>query len=334
MAVSQHNVNTPAPATLYIPTEDYHTKLPIPRPKTLVPPLELGEYGADNLVLRPPTEHQFEEGNFILPGFFDRVNQSWFLQRAPNTVWTYAKRRQAQQILPFLYLGPASAARDRDFIQSEGITLLLSIRDKRSANSLLMSGTRIADELGIQSSVIDVENEQELISLYPSIIRGINQHISSGLSARPDLPPRVLAYCESGNGRSASVVIAYIMSMLNMSMPSALWAVSHRRMCVHLEDSMQNILQSYQAILDAKREVVKAHKQSAETSTNSESLQPSKDQAGSLVRKRSFIEFNGDHTTSISAEGTPSSAGQSNILIESEVEHLKQKPAPFVERVL
>lgn len=328
----QQNSVPQGPGELYTPAHDYHTSVPIPRQKTMVPPLTLGAYSDDNMVLEPPKEHPFEDGEFVPPGFFDRAHHTWFSHHASTADWTYAQRREAQQILPFLYLGPASMARDRDFIRNEGITLLLSIRDKRSAIARLLSGAKVAEELGIQADTVDVESEQELISRYPSIIRGINQHVLSGVSARPDLPPRVLVFCESGNGRSASVVIAYIMSMMNLDMASAMWAVHHRRFCIDVDEAMQTLLQSYQAILDAKKEVAKARRQEATTSS-SLGIQPLSHPGGHLTKKRSFIEYDGDTNTSTDFGNNGTSVQQSTIQANNDGEHLKQKPAPFIERV-
>lgn len=77
--------------------------------------------------------------------------------------WKYESRRQAQSILAFLYLGPSSAARDGKFLKEQGITMLLVIRDTATASSGLLSGQRIAKELGIVSKAIDVQGTQELI---------------------------------------------------------------------------------------------------------------------------------------------------------------------------
>lgn len=321
------------PGALYTPAHDYHTFVPIPRPKTLVPPLTLGAYSDDNMILEPPKEHPFEIGEFVPPGFFDRAQHTWFSHHASTADWTYAQRRAAQQILPFLYLGPASIARDKDFVRNEGITLLLSIRDKRSAIARLLSGAKVAEELGIQADAVDIESEQELISRYPSIIRGINQHLLSGVSARPDLPPRVLVFCESGNGRSASVVIAYIMSMMNLDMASAMWAVHHRRFCIDVDESMQTLLQSYDAILDAKREVAKARRQEATTSS-SLGIQSLSHPGGQLTKKRSFIEYDDDTHTSADFENNAFSVQRTAAQVNSDAEHLRQKPAPFIERVI
>lgn len=328
----QHSVPPTNPAALYTPTQEYHTYVPGYRHKILVPPSALGDKDSDNLVIEPPKDHVFEVGEFVPQGFFNQVDQSWFFHTASRNEWTYAMRREAQQILPFLYLGPASVARDKEFVKNEGITLLLSIRDKRSAIARLLSGTKVAEDLGILSDSIDVDNDQELIALYPEAIRRINRHLASGRSASPGVPPRVLVFCESGNGRSASVVIAYIMSMLNMDMAASMWAVHHRRFCIDVDESMQVLLQSFQSILDAKREVMKARRQESQTLLSAQLPSHSQNQ-GHLTKKRSFIECDdGAELANGHAINSIDSMQQDMIDIDGDSGHPRQKPAPFVER--
>ncbi|MCP6423762.1 hypothetical protein NL463_31080, partial [Klebsiella pneumoniae] len=44
--------------------------------------------------------------------------------------WTYERRREAQMILPYLYLGPMTAAKDEAWMRKEGITMVLGVRQK------------------------------------------------------------------------------------------------------------------------------------------------------------------------------------------------------------
>ncbi|OKL63725.1 hypothetical protein UA08_00821 [Talaromyces atroroseus] len=333
--VQRNNVLSKTPAALYAPAHDYHAAVPSYYMKTLIPPSTLGDRKSDNLVIEPPKDHTFETGEFVNQGFFDKVHQSWFLHKAPRAEWTYSMRREAQQVLPFLYLGPASVARDKKFVKDEGITLLLSIRDKRAAIVRLLSGTKVAEELGVQSDSVDVDSDQELIALYPQAIRRINQHISSGASAGSDLPPRVLVFCESGNSRSASVVIAYLMSMLNMDMAAAMWAVHHRRFCIDVDDSMRLLLLSFQSILDAKREVAEARRQESQQASlavNPISCHSHGHGGCHLTKKRSFIEYDDDTTLAIGHAMDCIESAQTHL--EGDSEHLRRKPAPFIERSL
>ena len=88
--------------------------------------------------------------------------------------WRYEMRRSAQAIQPFLYLGPSSAARDLDFLRREGITLLLVIRNTMTAAVRLLSGEKVATELGIQAAAVDVAGNQELIAAFPRACKIIN----------------------------------------------------------------------------------------------------------------------------------------------------------------
>ncbi|KAH8698474.1 protein-tyrosine phosphatase-like protein [Talaromyces proteolyticus] len=321
---ASHGRSAPA----YLPAHEYHAAIPQVPQTFLVPPMALGDKNLNRFIVEPPEEHGFDVGEFVDSGFFNQVDQSWFSHRAKRETWLYAMRREAQQILPFLYLGPSSVSKDQDFLRREGITLLLSIRDRRSANVRLLSGAKVAEELGILADSVDVEGEAELIASFPNAIRRINKHITSGASAQQGLPPRVLVFCEAGNERSASVVIAYVMAMFNMTMANAMWTVQHRRFCINVDESMQSLLRSFETILEAKRQVAAARRQES-LMGQSQPLPQSK-----LLKKRSFIEYDNDQQHSSGPGGNLGnySTGMSNA--EDSPEHLKQKPAPFVDRVV
>ncbi|TVY23968.1 Serine/threonine/tyrosine-interacting protein A [Lachnellula hyalina] len=183
--------------------------------------------------------------------------------------WKYDWRRKAQPILSFLHLGPSSAARDITYIQTQGITMLLVIRDSRSANARLLSGEKIARQLGIEAAAIDVADYQELIAAFPRAIQTINNHLISeyrkhnpsglrqGTKSRTPWG-KVLVFCESGNERSAEVVAAYLMSMYRLDLIAAIQYIQTRRFCVAFDDSMKNLLLNYQQLLEARRSVAGA----------------------------------------------------------------------------
>lgn len=223
--------------------------------------------------------HQFAEGDFIPEGFFDRANLDGFTRRFNARQWTYELRREAQFVFPFLALGPVSALRDRDSIRERGFTLLLGIRNTRSALAKLVSGEKTAAELGIQADTVDVLDGQELISAFPRAIRRINDHLA-GMDCNSETPfqtgnsnkdlvnsntnssagpepnrRKVLVFCESGNDRSAAVVVAYIMAMLNNDAMTATRLVQENRYCVTFDEPMRHLLLSFDSILKAKRDV-------------------------------------------------------------------------------
>lgn len=177
--------------------------------------------------------------------------------------WKYEMRRSAQAIQPFLYLGPSSATRDLDFMRREGVTMLLVIRNTMTAAASLLSGDKVARELGIQASAVDVAGNQELIAAFPRACKIINDHlisqfrygvvngtVHSGSSAPPG---KVLVFCESGNERSAAVVAAYLMNMFGLDLISAIQYVQSQRFCVAFDDGLKNLLLNYEELLKAQR---------------------------------------------------------------------------------
>ncbi|KAI9038786.1 dual specificity protein phosphatase family protein [Aspergillus affinis] len=199
----------------------------------------------------------FPEGEFVPPGFFERVHTEMFTLPPRMNDWKYQMRREAQMILPFLYLGPWACLKDRVWLDREGFTLLLAIRDQRLAHARLVSGEKAATELGIETYAVDTENNQELIMALPRAIRLINDHVSTPANAQSHNSSRrkVLLFCETGNGLSALVLIAYLMVMFNMEFPQALQTVQLQRFCIDLDESLKHIMLSFESILAAKRDV-------------------------------------------------------------------------------
>ncbi|KAK4199455.1 protein-tyrosine phosphatase-like protein [Triangularia verruculosa] len=176
--------------------------------------------------------------------------------------WQYAHRRLAQPILDFLYLGPASAARDRDFLREKGITLILGIRDSRYTG-MLKSIERAAEEVGISADTIDVPPMQPLVGLFGIAIQKINAHLVAVARSSPlgHRKGRVLVVCETGNERSATFLAAYLMSMFSLDLVQAIQFVTLQRFCVSFSDTDKLVLRTYQDILQAKRDVTRNREQ-------------------------------------------------------------------------
>src|SRR5213078_413200 len=131
-------------------------------------------------------------------------------------------RREAQHILPHLYLGPLSAAKDIAFLRRENITFLLAVRNSMTARAHLLSASKeIAKDPELRDRIrfdsIDVSGNMELIASFQDATRIIDEHLYK--EVRPEVPRRMpdgspyqpenggktLIYCESGNERSAAV---------------------------------------------------------------------------------------------------------------------------------
>lgn len=247
--------------------------------------------------------HDFLEGDFVCPGFFSRVHLEALTPPYEYEFWTYEMRRQAQPIFPFLFLGPSSCCRDLELLRSEGFTLLLAVRNRHSATARLVSGEKAAAALGVQADTIDVLDSQELIHMFPQAIRRINDHLS-GVDVDPAKSPdavqgterpqkrKVLVFCESGNERSAVLVIAYLMVMLDLNATQATTAVLERRFCANIEGPMRRILSSFESILSAKRDVKRAACTHAQTGATI--LAPRPVPASVLSKKRSFADRQDD----------------------------------------
>lgn len=253
----------------YTTTQPYFANAPA-RPHLNLPPLSFvnDENGSGSVDLQ--RIHAFQPGEFASAEFLRSVGSECFALNIRAPEWNYGMRREAQMILPFLYLGPSSATKDLDFLRAEGVTLLLAIRSSQSAQAQLVGGSKVAAELGIEADSFDVLDQQGLMAILPAIIRRINDHIcpagSDKLGSVPQLNAngngntkrKVLVFCESGNERSASVIIAYLMAMINLDLFPAIHAVQSQRFCISIEEQMRHALQSFESILQAKRDVAKS----------------------------------------------------------------------------
>ncbi|PYI21554.1 phosphatases II [Aspergillus violaceofuscus CBS 115571] len=266
----------------YTPNHEY--SLGNRRQKTDQPMVSYEEFDVQARQHVNAENHAFQQGEFVPDGFFNRVGPLCFTIPPPMFQWTYEMRRRAQSLLPCLYLGPWSCLADRGRLVQEGITLLLAVRDKRLAMASLISGRRAAEALQIEEGTVDFADNQDLIAMLPQLINHINAHVASFPATEPSGHARkkVLLFCETGNGPSAVVAIAYLMVMLNISLPQALQYVSSRRFCIDIDESASQLLLSFESILDAKRVVEQARRASETKNTTLK---------GASSRKRDAAEF-------------------------------------------
>ncbi|OLN97619.1 Serine/threonine/tyrosine-interacting protein [Colletotrichum chlorophyti] len=181
--------------------------------------------------------------------------------------WTYEARRKAQSVLDYLYLGPLSVARDQAWLSNEGITMIIVARHSRVAQARLMSVDKVAQSLGIVVEYVDVADNGELIHGLPNVVRKINKHMldvyrnqaRSGLSWQESRFGKVLLVCETGNDRSAFVAAAYVMSMFEKDMVSAVQFIAIQRFSANFDEDGKRMLQSYEDILNAQKDVSEAN---------------------------------------------------------------------------
>ncbi|KAF8630907.1 hypothetical protein AX17_005265 [Amanita inopinata Kibby_2008] len=106
------------------------------------------------------------------------------IQGPSDVEWRYEMRRECQEILPNLYLGPFVASKSLETLQALGVTHIVCIRDAKEAFSV-----RPRFENHFKYLVLDVQDneEQNLIRLFPGAKTFIDTAIAQG--------GRVLVHC-------------------------------------------------------------------------------------------------------------------------------------------
>ncbi|KAL4944457.1 hypothetical protein BDV06DRAFT_187368 [Aspergillus oleicola] len=289
MASAYSTSETPmsgAPESQYVPSHNYTKKVAAGH----YPDIHYNGYAPPPTEPIGPDSHRYREGEFVSPGFLERINPILFTLPQSEIEWTYNLRRTAQRILPFLYLGPWSCLSNQQWLRDEGITLLLAVRDQRLAQSRLFSGQKAAAAVGIESESFDIASNSDAIARLPTVIRRINDHIYPTLNPETGevLPTKkVLVFCETGNGLSALVAVAYCMVMLNMTLSQALNFIHSQRFCIDMEDGLKPMLAAFEDVLEAKQDVERSNRAVAGSSL---AVPP----AAVLSKKRSFADQVGD----------------------------------------
>ncbi|OAL47615.1 FMI2 protein-like protein [Pyrenochaeta sp. DS3sAY3a] len=229
---------------------EYTYRLPTP-PRIVVPPPTLTT-DVPNLTVGG------NSGDNVDMSFLKEMDLEDIIQRNTLLEWAYERRRQAQVILPWLYLGPMVAARDKAFLEREGITMVLAIRAK--ANSM-MGAVQAAAAVCLEVATVEAATFYDLVGQFSETATMINRHIAqyrqhtldeSGQAALG----KVLIFCESGNEKSAAVAAAYMMETLdNFDHIKAMQICQAQRFCVNFDDTAKNVLRSHWDILQAKRSV-------------------------------------------------------------------------------
>ncbi|PVH93860.1 phosphatases II [Periconia macrospinosa] len=223
-------------------------RITVPPPSVASPPLELS------------LDHQHSPGQ---PGddecicFLQNINLTQDIERDTILDWSYERRRQAQLVLPWLYLGPLTAAKDRDFLVREGITMAIAVRASPKSMNQILRGT---EGICLDIATIEASNYFELTGKFLDAARMINSHmakcwkLSSASDSRTPQMGKVLVFCESGNEKSAVVAAAYLMTVLkDLDHLKAMQVCQTQRFCVNFDDGAKTCLRSYWDILTARR---------------------------------------------------------------------------------
>uniref|UniRef100_A0A8C6RKL5 Serine/threonine/tyrosine-interacting protein n=1 Tax=Nannospalax galili TaxID=1026970 RepID=A0A8C6RKL5_NANGA len=146
--------------------------------------------------------------------------------------WTYPMRREMQEILPGLFLGPYSSAMKSKLpiLQKHGITHIICIRQNIEANFIKPNFQQLFRYLVLDIADNPVEN---IIRFFPMSKEFIDGSLQNG-------------------GKYAAFVIAYIMETFGMKYRDAFAYVQERRFCINPNAGFVHQLQEYEAIYLAK----------------------------------------------------------------------------------
>ncbi|KAL9582786.1 MAG: hypothetical protein Q9212_003101 [Teloschistes hypoglaucus] len=281
-------------------------------PHIFIPPPMLDRTGHPDVQFDIGTDYDFDASGFANNDFLNTVGHEDYQVRGGQFEWKYEARRTAQQILPFLYLGPLPAARDTNFLKNNGITLLVAVRDVKTAFARIL-GSKAAQELGIPYASVDTSGNQELIAAFPRGIEIINAHLSAMNQNNQNgssTAGKVLVFCESGNERSAAMVVAYLMAMYSMDFIKAVQLVQAQRFAVAFDDAMKMLLQTYGSILQAKRDVLEADRQFQEWTTSATTAGFGPPSSSSGNQKKRSLEKDVDHGMDVDGDSSMTDGGR------------------------
>ena len=248
----------------YTPAQPYSTKHSLEPPNRAIPPPDLQYHrGEASFAVEGLAPFEYGSSDYGNPAFLKSIVACGDLHLSHSMLsWKYRMRRRAQFILPFLLLGPSSAARDATFIRDAGITLLLAVRSASAVRARpdFLDLSAFASVIGIKHLTVDLDSPYEMrVNLRPTI-KALNDHLeqsctTKALSNLGDIKGRILVFCESGNERSATLVAAYLMTVFGIDMVTAIQIIQSQRFCISPDNAMKDMLSDLGTYLQAERQV-------------------------------------------------------------------------------
>ncbi|OBZ91659.1 Serine/threonine/tyrosine-interacting protein [Choanephora cucurbitarum] len=158
--------------------------------------------------------------------------------------WRYEMRREIQEIVPGLFLGPFSACRQVEKLKQLGITHIACFVDETEAR--LFRTENLTQFFEYQQFIITDSNLQNLIQYFPQTSHYFH-HVISGLQSK------ILVCCNGGMSRSPTFVIAYIMEVFRIDASQAYHYVQGKRLCINPNDGFKSQLKEYEPIYRARQ---------------------------------------------------------------------------------
>ncbi|XP_022918670.1 serine/threonine/tyrosine-interacting protein-like [Onthophagus taurus] len=163
----------------------------------------------------------------------------------PTNNWNYYMRRNMQEIIPGVYLGPYSTAlrNCRSALLDKGITHIICVRQDIEAHYIK---PQFSDSTFTYLTLEFADTVTESIIKYFPKVR---QFIDDALAHNA----KVLVHGNNGNSRSAALVLAYIMEKFGLTYREAYAYAKDRRACIKPNDGFISQLEEYEPIYRARQ---------------------------------------------------------------------------------
>lgn len=161
--------------------------------------------------------------------------------------WRYEARHEAQEVVPGLWLGPASVLEDKEFLMTNYIWACVSLVDP---------GTKVNCPISLQMYKFHPGNKINDSTCLVSAFGQINRLID--LLRRSGTP--VIVVCENGNDKSAAAVAAYMIhSDHSLDFVDAIQRVQTKRFCISLDDISKYNVRTFWDLSQAHRAQAQQH---------------------------------------------------------------------------
>ena len=179
--------------------------------------------------------------------------------------WDFKDRYKVQEITPILFLGPLTATKDPNFLDSANITFLLGIRDAYVASKypsyLKPRATEVPGSCRLET--FDVASPFDMVHNIRPVIRMLVDHVEASSQSHTNttagaISAKILVYCESGNDRSTVFVVAFLMVVYGLEFHQAMQLTQARRGSISVNEESRRMLSNFETILRAERQVFAA----------------------------------------------------------------------------
>ncbi|KAI8064196.1 protein-tyrosine phosphatase-like protein [Gongronella butleri] len=173
------------------------------------------------------------------------INRDYFatgLAKCSLDDWQYEMRRDMQEIIPGIYLGPLTVCKEMQRLQAYKVTHIVCLLDEAEANLFHRTLEAVNQYKHLILNVSDT-TRQPLIAHFPMVNAFIRDARNQGSN--------VLICCNGGMSRSPCFVIAYIMETYDIDAKEAYQFVQSKRLCINPNDLFKSQLKEYEPIFRA-----------------------------------------------------------------------------------